>query len=152
MIQVRNATGSAPNIIGILSKYPNYPISITHETYTVPVACVPCVRNHTQSHTSQTHLHIHTNTSHQGNPPPGFFHRSVLFWFLVISFDLSSTSTTLDRCSRRVPAPTRLKPITLDRCSMSIFDLGAQKLIDGSELDMKSIAGKPALAMNVASR
>ncbi|KOO28569.1 hypothetical protein Ctob_011419 [Chrysochromulina tobinii] len=35
---------------------------------------------------------------------------------------------------------------------MSIFDLGAQKLIDGSELDMKSIAGKPALAMNVASR
>ena len=55
-------------------------------------------------------------------------------WFLVISFDLSST------------------PTTLDRCSMSIFDLGAQKLIDGSELDMKSIAGKPALAMNVASR
>ena len=52
----------------------------------------------------------------------------------VISFDLSST------------------PTTLDRCSMSIFDLGAQKLIDGSELDMKSIAGKPALAMNVASR
>jgi hypothetical protein len=40
-----------------------------------------------------------------------------------------------------------------DHCSiMSIFDLGAQKLIDGSELDMKSIAGKPALAMNVASR
>ena len=58
----------------------------------------------------------------------------ILFWFLVISFDLSSTATTLDRCS------------------MSIFDLGAQKLIDGSELDMKSIAGKPALAMNVASR
>ena len=52
--------------------------------------------------------------------------------------------------------PPQLSPPfdrNFDHCSiMSIFDLGAQKLIDGSELDMKSIAGKPALAMNVASR
>ena len=34
----------------------------------------------------------------------------------------------------------------------SIFDLGVQNLIDGSTFDLKSIAGKPALAMNVASR
>lgn len=34
----------------------------------------------------------------------------------------------------------------------SIFDLGVQTLIDGSTFDLKSIAGKPALAMNVASR
>ena len=34
----------------------------------------------------------------------------------------------------------------------TLFSLPASKLIDGSMLDMASLAGKPALAMNVASR
>jgi len=69
-----------------------------------------------------------------------------------VQFPLSSFQA-ISSLTRKLPTDSPPFDRNFDHCSiMSIFDLGAQKLIDGSELDMKSIAGKPALAMNVASR